>query len=77
MEREAAGVADAGVVTQPVSNEQSLRHGFDPGFVENSVSLQFPVASEDPTVSVYVAFPRVFPAPFLWNYSHSGQELFP
>ena len=77
MEREAAGVTDAGVVTQPVSNEHSLRHGLDPGFVENSVSLQFPVPRKDPTVSICVAFSRVFPAPFLGNDSHSGKELFP
>lgn len=77
MESEAAGVTDAGVVTQPVSNEQSLRHGLDPGFVEDPVSLQFPVPRKDPTVSIYVTFSRVFPAALLWNDSHSGQELFP
>ncbi len=77
MKREAAGVTDAGLVTQPVSNEQALRDGLDPGFVENSVGFQFLVPRIDPTVSVYVAFSRVFPAPFLWDDSHAGQELFP
>ena len=47
----AAGVADAGQVTKPVSNEQS---GLDPGFIENSVGLQFPVPRIDTTVSTYV-----------------------
>jgi hypothetical protein len=77
MEREAAGVAYAGVVTQPVTNEQSIRHGLDPGFIENSVGFQFPVPRIDPTVSICVAFSRVFPAPLLRNDSHLGQELFP
>ena len=77
MEREAAGVADAGLVTESVPNEQSIRHGLNPGLIENSVSLQFAIPKEEPTVSICVALSRVFPAISLWNNSHSGQELFP
>jgi hypothetical protein len=69
-------VADADLVTESVSNEQTIRNRLDPGFVKNSVGLQFSVPRIETTVSIYVAFSREFPTRFLWKNSHSGQELF-
>jgi len=69
--------SNRGPASLPTSYEQSLWHGLDPGFVEKSVGFQFPVPRIDPTVSICIEFSRVFPAPFMWDDSHLGQELFP
>jgi hypothetical protein len=75
MKWKAAGVPNALLVCETMSEEEIFWNALDPLFVENPVSLKFAIVREDPSVSIGISLALEFPAVHFRNGPYKRKKL--